>query len=220
MNHFAQARTNMVDCQIHTAGVVNPVLLSAFETIPKELFVPKELKNIAYCDEEISLGQNRFIVEPIILSKMLEAAAPKKDDVVLDIGGTSGYTSAILSSSASTILMLEDTKDWLENAEKNWQTLEICNTFGVHGPLNKGYAAKAPYDLIVINGAVAQVPESIKQQLAPKGRLICIIKSAGKTMGQATLIQNLGENHFSSYNLFDAGSSYLPGFEPKTGFSF
>lgn len=219
MNH-AQARTNMVDCQIHTAGVVNPVLLSAFETIPKEIFVPKQLRNIAYCDEEVALEDKRFILEPIVLSKMLEAATPKKDDVVLDIGGTSGYTSAILSSAVSTILMLEQTKDWLETAEKNWQSLEICNTFGVHGPLHKGYADKAPYDLIVINGAVTQVPDIIKQQLAPKGRLVCITKPAGKTIGQATLIQNIGENHFSSYNLFDAGSSYLPGFEPQTGFSF
>ena len=220
MTNYAQARTNMVDCQIHTAGVVNPRLLTAFETIPKELFVPKTKRSIAYYDEEIPLGNERFLLEPIILSKMLEAVQPKPDDVVLDIGGATGYTSAILSSSVSTILMLEDNQDFLDIAARQWDNLEICNVLGVHGDLNQGYPEKAPYDLIIINGAVTEIPENITKQLTPDGRMITILKKPGERVGQATLIQSLGENGFSSYTLFDAGSSYLPAFKPRTGFSF
>lgn len=210
----------MVDCQIHTAGVVDPVLLTAFETIPKEQFVPKEFKTVAYLDEEIAVGKDRFIIEPIILSKMLEAAGIKPEDVILDIGGSTGYTSALLSTKASSVMMLESQKEYIDQAEKNWETLDICNAFALQGPLAKGSPEKTHYDVIIINGAVTEIPDAIKAQLAPKGRLITVIRKPGQTMGQATLIQNLGENHFSSYNLFDAGCSYLDGFQPEQGFSF
>ena len=220
MTNFAQARTNMVDCQIHTAGVINPKLLTAFETVPKELFVPKDKRNVAYYDEEVPLGQGRHIIEPLILAKLLEAANIKETDVVLDIGGTTGYTAAILSSCASTILMLEENSELIDVANRQWAALELTNTLAVKGSLTNGYPEKAPYDVIIVNGATTSVSDQLKQQLAPNGRLLTIIKKPGDVVGKATIIQNLGENNFSACTLFDAGCSYIPAFQPKQAFSF
>ena len=220
MTDFSQARTHMVDCQIHTAGVVNPGLLKAFETIPRESFVPEELQNVAYLDEEIILGNNRFLLEPLTLSKMLQAVEPKEDDVVLDIGGTTGYSAAILSPLVSTIVALENDKSFFEHAAKTWESLDACNIVGVTGDLEKGDAQNAPFDLILINGAVAEIPKTIEAQLAPGGRLIAIVKNPGESLGQVTLLKNSADNHVSSINLFSAGGDYLPGFEPRPAFKF
>lgn len=220
MTDFSQARTHMVDSQIHTAGVINPGLLKAFETVQREAFVPKELQNVAYLDEELAISKNRFLLEPLTLSKMLEAADLSPDDVVLDIGGATGYTATILSSLVSTVVALEDDQTYLDHAEKTWNTLDACNIVGIKGKLNKGYAEKAPFDLIVMNGAVSEIPINIQQQLADGGRLLTIVKKPEETLGTATIVRNLGENRFSSYSLFSAGAPYLPGFEPKPAFKF
>ena len=221
MIDFAQARKNMVDCQIHTNGVVHAGLLEAFETVPRELFVPEELKGIAYFDEEIALGKGRVLLEPLVLSKMLEAANPKENDVVLDIGGATGYSAAILSPNVSTVIALDSNEDYLMAAEKNWKEVDACNIVPVQGKPKDGAADKGPYDLIVMHGAVPAIPDNIVSQLAEGGRLLCIVKKPGDKIGQAVLVQAaLGENGFSSYTLFECGADYLEGFAPKPAFSF
>lgn len=220
MTDFSQARTHMVDSQIHVAGVINPGLLKAFETVPRESFVPEELKNVAYLDEEITFGNDRFLLEPLTLSKMLEAADLKADDVVLDIGGATGYTATILSSLVSTVVALEGEQSFLDHADKVWNALDACNIVGKCSDITQGYSDKAPFDLIVMNGAIAEIPDNIQEQLSIGGRLLCIVKKPDETMGQVTLVKRITDKQFSSYNLFSAGCGYLPGFEPKPSFKF
>lgn len=220
MTDFAQARKNMVDCQIHTSGVLHAGLLTAFETVPREIFVPDALKGIAYFDEDVVIGKGRSLLEPLTLSKMLEAANLSEDDVVLDIGGATGYGAAILSTNVSTVIALESNEDYLKAAEKHWKELEACNVIGCHGKLKDGAADKGPYSLIIMHGAVPEIPQNIAAQLAPNGRLLTIIKKPGSKIGQATLVQNLGESTFSSYTLFECGAEYIEGFAPKPTFSF
>lgn len=219
MNYEA-ARTNMVDGQIHPSGVINPDLLHAFETTPREIFVPKDKRAIAYYDEEITLGNDRFMIEPMILSKMLQELNPQKDQIVLDIGGTTGYAAAILSPLVSTIIALEEDSTLQKQAQKIWNKLDLCNIVAVEGKLKDGVPQNAPYDLIILNGAVAEIPQHICEQLTDGGHLITIVKPAGKTVGQVVKIKALGNNRFSSTALFDAGTSYLSGYEPKTTFTF
>lgn len=217
--NYSQARTHMVDSQITPSGVVDAGLIEAFETIPREEFVPDALKGVAYRDEEIDLGQGRFLLEPMTLSKMLQAVDLTADDVVLDIGGASGYSAAILSSLVSTVVALESEELYLNKAAHVWDSLDICNVVGKQGALTAGYP-KQTFDVILLNGAVDEIPQNLLAQLAPDGRLISIVKKPGETMGNVVLTQNLGENQFSSYTLFSAGCPYLPGFEPKPAFSF
>ena len=110
MTDFIQARKNMVDCQIHPSGIVDGWILESFQNIPRELFVPEKLQGIAYTDENIDIGQGRFLMEPIVHAKLLQAVAPDKSDVVLDIGVGTGYSSAILCPNVSTVVALENNK--------------------------------------------------------------------------------------------------------------
>ena len=220
MSDFSVARTNMVDGQIQTAGVVNPLVLQAFETVPREKFVPAALQNVAYAGEDLPIGEGRFLLDPMIHARMIEAAAPNPADVVLDIGGVSGYSAAILSYLATTVVALEEKQKYLSLAEKLWAELDVCNVVGIKGNLSKGNPENAPFNLIFMNGSVSEIPEQIAAQLAPDGRLITIVKKPGAVMGCVTLVQNTGDKGFSSYPLFEAGCPYLPGFEPGPVFSF
>jgi protein-L-isoaspartate(D-aspartate) O-methyltransferase len=220
MSDFSNARTNMVDCQIHTSGVISPVILQAFETVPRERFVPEGLQNVAYNDEDLPLGEGRFLLEPATHARMLQAIEPQPDDVVLDVGGATGYSAAILSFMASTVMAVEEKKKHITWMEEACNALDICNVVGFKGALKAGCAQHAPYNLIFMSGSVSEIPQELVKQLAPGGRLVTIIREPGKVMGQVTLIQSLGEKGVSSYTLFEAATPYLPGFEPQPAFTF
>lgn len=217
---YAQARTNMVDCQIHTNGVIDPAILRAFQTLPRELFVPENLKSVAYKDEDIVMPNGRILLEPFVHARLLQVAEPKPADVALVVGDGSGYASAILAQIVTTVITLVSS-----NAEKDALTklcdgLEICNVVALKGDISKGVPDHAPYSLIFINGAVASVPDGLKKQLSPDGRLVSVIREQERMPGQATLITALGENGFSSYGHFDAATPFIPEFRPQPAFSF
>lgn len=220
MNKFAQARTNMVDCQIHTNGVITPTILSAFETVERQNFVPDSMQKIAYCDDDLQVAENRYILEPITHAKMIESVAPQKNDVVLDIGGTTGYSAAILSSLTSTVIALENDSALLSKAQYEWNKMDACNIVAIEGPLNEGNTKNTPYNIILVNGAVAEIPDALLNQLAENGRLIAIVKPAGNTVGDVTIIHKTPNESYSTQKLFSAGAHYLPGFEPKETFNF
>jgi protein-L-isoaspartate(D-aspartate) O-methyltransferase len=220
MPDFKAARTNMVDCQIHTAGVISPGILTAFETIPREKFVPANMQAVAYNDEVIPVGNGRFLLDPMTHAKMVQAVEPKPEDKILDIGGATGYSASILSSMSKDILALEENPEFLKKAEELWDNLQINNVRPVAGKLTEGAPAHAPFDLIFINGSITEIPDSITNQLAANGRIIAIFRKPDAVMGQATIMQKTGANGLSSRPLFESGSPYLPGFEPKTTFSF
>lgn len=222
MFDYAKARTNMVDGQIHTAGVVNPLLLQAFENVPRETFVPENRKTVSYFDEDLPLGQGRYLMEPITYGRLLQAADLKADDVVLDIGCASGYSSTILALLTSTVVAQDEDEALLNQCRTLCSAEETCNVIPFQGAHNKGCVENAPYNLIIINGAVAEIPAGIVSQLAPDGRLLTILRKDPQYMGQAVIVQRNSEqdDSFSSYPLFDAATPYLKGFEPKPGFSF
>ncbi len=220
MTDFSVARTNMVDCQIQTAGVAHADILAAFSNVPRELFVPKASQKIAYMDEDLVIGDGRFLMEPITHARMLQAASPQKDDVVLDISNTNGYSAAILSTLVTTIVCIEEKKKGLDQNLSILADIDVCNVAGFKGDLVKGCPEHAPYDLIFMGGSVTELPTELIKQLGPNGRLITIVKPDGEMMGQVTLVQSLGEKGFSSYTLFEAACPYLPGFEPRDSFTF
>lgn len=210
----------MVERQIHTAGVNDPHILDAYRNIPREAFVPEGLKHIAYMDEDLLLGDGRFLLEPITHARMVQALAPASEHVILDVGGVTGYSAAILSGLVTTVIALEQQKTCLDRAAKIWEGLEICNVAGVKGCLSAGYPENAPYDLVFMNGAVSEMPEKLVEQLTPGGRLITILRKPEFKIGQVTLVKNMGKNEYSTHCLFEAGCPYLPGFEPQPQFVF
>lgn len=214
------ARKNMVDGQIHTHGVIIPGILEAFESVPREKFVPELFEKIAYNDEDIALGHDRYLMEPAVHARLIQALELKPEDVVLDIGGGTGYGAAILSSLASTVVVLESEKEFTDKASKLWEGLGLCNVAVFSGALEKGHPENAPYDSVIINGAVDNVPEEILQQLANGGRLVAIVKEPGNIMGDARLFYKDEDGHVSSHSLFSAGTPYLSGFAPRPDFRF
>ncbi len=220
MTDFSQARKNMVDGQIHTAGVVDPRILDAFSSLPREAFVPEKLQNVSYTDENLNIGQGRWLLEPITHARLLQEARLVSNDVVLDIAAGAGYSSAILSSIVSTVIALENNKRQTDKAQRVWEKLGMCNIVLESGDLNQGVAKHAPYSLIVINGSVPEVPNAILEQLAVGGRLVTVIAQENDTIGQAKLFYKNENNDVSSKVLFDTGIPFLNEFGKDGVFQF
>ena len=218
MVDFTAARLNMVESQLRTNRVTDRRLLDAFETVPRELFVPEPLRGIAYIDEDLALGGGRFVMEPRVLARLLQAAEPGPEDVALDLGCGSGYATAILSQLVATVVALEDDATLAAAANRALGSLEIDNAVVVEGRLAGGYPKQAPYNVILLNGAVAEVPPAIADQLAEGGRLVTVVR-AGPGLGRATLMRRDG-GVVSSRVLYDAALPVLPGFEAEPGFVF
>lgn len=218
MVDFAAARLNMVESQLRTNKVTDLRLLAAFETVPRELFVPEPLRGIAYIDEDVALGGGRFVMEPRVLARLLQAAQPGPEDVALDLGCGSGYATAILSRLVATVVALEDDAALAAAANRTLEKLEIDNAVVVEGRLTEGYPKQAPYNVILLGGAVAEVPAAIADQLAEGGRLVAVV-DAGPGLGRATLMRRDG-GVISSRILYDAALPVLPGFEAEPGFVF
>ncbi len=218
MVDFAAARSNMVESQIRTNKVTDPHLLDAFETTPRERFVPESLRGIAYIDEDVALGGERFVMEPMVLARLLQAARPGPGDVALDLGCGSGYATAILSQLVATVVALEVDAALAAAANQTLDELEIDNVVVVEGRLVEGYPKQAPYNVILINGAVSEVPLAISDQLAEGGRLVTVV-SVGAGLGRATLMRR-DSGIISSRILCDAAVPVLPGFEAAPGFVF
>ena len=218
MVDFAAARLNMVESQLRTNKVTHAALLDAFESTPREVFVPESRRGIAYVDEDIEIGPGRYLMEPMVLARLLQAANPGPADVVLDIGCGTGYATALVARLAATVVALEDDPDLAAIATRTLAELGVDNAVVVTGNLSEGYPAQAPYNVILIDGGVAEVPEAISRQLADGGRLITVVKDSGN-IGRATLVERFGDV-ISGRVLFDAAVPVLPVFQKAPGFVF
>lgn len=216
MSDYKTIRQMMVDTQIRTAGVIDPLILNAFETVPREECVPAALRAVAYSDDDLALGEGRFLLEPMIYAKILQALGLKPEHVVLDIGSGMGYSAAILSCVVSTVVAIESSEQFLNRAAQVWDKYGYCNIASYYAALDRGHPQSGPFDAIILQGAVSEIPVALLSQLAPEGRLACIIKPAGQTVGQLTLVHRNG----AGTPLFSAGTPYLAGFEPQPVFNF
>ncbi|WP_404378370.1 protein-L-isoaspartate O-methyltransferase [Caenispirillum salinarum] len=217
---FTIARRNMVEGQIRTNRVTDPLVLNAMKTLPRELFVPKAMQSICYMDEEIPLGNDRCLMEPMILARLLQECAVQEDDVVLVIGAGTGYSAAVMAHMASTVVALEADQELADRASRLMADLNIDNVAVVSGPLDQGYPQQSPYDAIFFDGAIADVPRAILDQLREGGRLVAVIEDdADAEVGQATLVTR-NEGVVGRRTAFDAKVPMLPGFEPAPKFVF
>ena len=214
----AQARLNMVESQLRTNKVTDEAVLAAFESVPREAFVPEALRAVAYRDEDIDLGEGRCIMEPMVLARLLQAARPGPADLALEIGCGTGYATALLARMVATAVAVESVPALVEAAGTALAALGLDNAVVMKGDIGRGVPDQAPYNVIFIHGAVAEVPRAISDQLAEEGRLVTVVR-AGAGVGRATLIERHG-GITSSRVLFDAAVPTLPEFAPAPGFVF
>ena len=222
MTDFVTARVNMVNSQLRPNLVHDGRLLAAMERIPRERFVPASRRAVAYVDDDLDLGHGRVLMEPMVLARLLDAARVDNDESVLDVGCGSGYSTAVLASMAAAVVGVESVEALAESAMTMLAELEIDNAAVVAGPLAAGYAKQAPYDVILINGAVAALPPALVEQLAEGGRLATVIAGdarVGRAMGAAVLVTRR-DGVVSTRTLFDAAVPVLPEFAPTDGFVF
>jgi protein-L-isoaspartate(D-aspartate) O-methyltransferase len=212
----ATQRTNMVESQVLTSDVTDKRILRAMRELPRERFVPAPMAALAYMDEAVPLSppgqgaQRRWLLAPRVLAKLLQLADFGNDDCVLDVGCASGYSAAVLAGMAKTVVALESDIKLAEQARANLAALALGNAAVVVGELTAGWAAKAPYDAIVVQGAVSAPPEPLFDQLKDGGRLVAVVVEDG--LGKATIWRRLGHS-VDAWTAFDAAAPVLPGFE-------
>ncbi len=215
---FSVARHNMVENQIRPNRVTDARVLAALDSVPRELFVPESVRSIAYLDGDIDLGNGRRMLEPMVFARLLQNAEIQPNEVVLDVGCGTGYSAAVLARLASTVVALENDRALAQRAAKLLAEQKVDTVALVEGALATGDKAHGPYDVIVIEGAVAKVPDTLLEQLADGGRLVAVVARPG-SVSQATLMLRIGSS-VSARPLFEAGAALLPGFATRPGFVF
>jgi protein-L-isoaspartate(D-aspartate) O-methyltransferase len=219
MTDYAKVRMNMVESQIRPNKVTDPAVLSAFLEVPRELFVPEALRGTAYIDEDLPVGRNRFLMEPMVLARLVQAATVKATDRALVVAGGTGYDAAVLGRLAESVVSVEADAAMVDATRNVLVAAGADRVTVVTGDPTKGHAASAPYDVILLSGAVAHVPEALTDQLSEGGRLVGVVKTGEGAVGQAMLIERV-PGGLSRRVLFDAAIAELPGFEPAPAFVF
>ncbi len=214
----AIARRKMVENQIRTNKVTDAALLNALETVPRERFVPPARASIAYVDEDLEIAPGRFLMEPMVLARLIQALAVGPGEMLLDMACGTAYSTAVLGRLAGTVVAVEEDEALAARANDLLNDLAVDNAVVVTASHAEGYAKQAPYDAILVNGAVAAVPQALFDQLAEGGRLAVVIKTDGG-LGRATLYRKVG-GLAAGRVLFDAGTPLLPGFAPAAAFQF
>lgn len=219
MSVYQDRRHLMVESQLRTNKVTNVDVLYAFENIAKEKFVEDAYADLAYIDEDLMLEGNRFMLEPMVFARMVQALELTATDSVLDIGATSGYSTAILSSIAQSVVGIESNTDLAKMGQDNLTAEGIDNAVILQAPHQGGFAKEAPYNAIIIQGSVEHVPTEILDQLSQNGRLITVLRENTTAPGKVVKYVRAGDG-FAFSTLFDAQTPMLNEFAKEKTFSF
>jgi protein-L-isoaspartate(D-aspartate) O-methyltransferase len=221
MTDFAHARRMMVEGQVRTNDVTEPRLLAAMLALPREAFVPSTSTDVAYLDRDLPVQGSgataRCLLKPMVLAKLIQAAAVSESDRVLDVACATGYSSAVLAHLASQVVALEEDAVLARAAEDTLRALGIANVAVRTGPLIAGAPADGPYDVILLNGTAEIVPQALCTQLRDGGRLVCVLSHGA--VARAMLYQSIAGD-ISGRAIFDAAAPLLPGFTRPAAFVF
>ena len=207
---FGAARRSMIDNQLRPVGVTDRAVLEAMGSVPREQFVPEDNRPLAYADRSLPLGGDRYMMAPAVLGQLLTQMAPQQGEKALVVGAGTGYSAAVLGAMGCQVTALECSPELVARARE-------VKVRAVEGPLAAGHNAGAPYDLILIDGAVEHLPDAIIRQLADGGRLGAALMDSGVVR---LIIGQKVSGAFGHFSIGDAGVAPLPGFAKPRVFQF
>ncbi|WP_075214384.1 protein-L-isoaspartate O-methyltransferase family protein [Mongoliimonas terrestris] len=216
----ATLRTKMVDGQVRPNDVTDHRIIDAMLGVPREAFVPEALQKLAYIDQNLLVGTDpvpRYMLQPMVTARLLQQADIRATDTVLEVGATTGYTAALLARLAKAVVALEDGAALAAAARTALAGQGIHTVEVVTGPLAAGWAPRAPYDVILVSGAVEVLPDALADQLADGGRLLVTVG-----LGQAAraMLYTRSGPEVSGRVLMNAAVPLLPGFQREPAFEF
>ncbi|SLN46724.1 Protein-L-isoaspartate O-methyltransferase [Roseisalinus antarcticus] len=206
----------MVDTQVRPSDVTKFPIIDAMLSVPREAYVPHDLREAAYIGENLALGDGRVMLEPRSFAKLLDAVAVQPTDVVLDLGCGLGYSTAVLAHMAEFVVAIEDDEARAAEAQSTLSEQGVDNAAVVHGPLAEGAADSGPYDVILLEGAVETVPDSLIDQIKDGGRIGAIFSEG--TLGVARIGHKSGGRLTWRYE-FNASAPVLAGFRRAPSFA-
>lgn len=208
--NFAAAREIMVDSQLKPVGVTNAAVLAAMGTVARERFVPNAAKGVAYADTAVEVAPGRYLLPPATLGQLLDRAELRAGDRVLVVGGATGYSAAICRHAGAEVTMLESDPGLVFIARA--LGIEV-----VEGPLADGHRDGAPYTLVLFEGAVEEIPDALRDQIAEGGRLSAVLVDRG--VGRA-IVETKAEGRLGGMSFAELTARPLPGFTRASAFVF
>ncbi len=201
----------MVDSQLKTVGIIDAAVLAAFAELPRERFLPPRLAALAYADAAQEVAPGRRLLPPLVLGLLLQAVAVQPGERVLVVGSATGLSAALLQRLGAKVTALESDAALIAMAE-------ATGVASVAGPLADGWAANAPYDVILFEGAIGAVPPAIAAQLAPAGRVAAVLREGG--VGRAFAGPLRADGSPAALPFLDVSAPDLPGFARPAAFAF
>ena len=217
---FATARRNMIESQVRTWEVLDDRVLQALDRVPRHEFVPQESIEWAYIDYQVPLGIGEYMLSPTVEARLIQELRLRPDDKVLEVGTGSGYVTALLAELAGEVWSVEITPGFKVEAEQRLKGRGYGNVHVEVGDGSKGWERQAPFDAILVTGAMPELPDGFKEQLKDHGRIVCIL-DGDPPIQEATRITRVGADAFREEYLFEVeGIPHLRGVEKKKEFVF
>lgn len=209
------ARTNMIKQQIRTWDILDEAVLNLLSNTPREDFVPKSYRRLAFADMHIPLQHGQFMMSPVVEGKVIQALEITKQDKILEIGTGSGYITALLAKSGQHVYSIDAHEDFITQATKKLAEHGIDNVSFEQGDATGGWAKQQPYDVICVTGSLPYIDPNLMKELALGGRLFAIV-GEGPSM-RATLVKRISEDDWSEVHLFETS---LPPLTQQTSDKF
>jgi Protein-L-isoaspartate carboxylmethyltransferase len=216
MADFTQLRTTMVDTQVRPSDVTKFPIIEAMLTVPRENFVPASKREVAYVGEHVDLGGGRVVLDPRVLAKMLDVLNIGNNELVLDLGCGMGYSSAVIARMAQAVVAVEEDADMARDAAAALSENGSDNVILETGPIAAGAPQHGPYDAVILQGGVEEMPEAILSQVKENGR-ICAIFLDG-ALGIVRIGYKI-DGEITWRMVFNATAPILPGFEKRAEFA-
>lgn len=216
MTDFATRRTTMVDTQVRPSDVTKFPIIDAMLTVPREMFVPADRLEAAYVGENLELGSGRVMLDPRTLAKMLDALGLSPADLVLVVGAAYGYSAAVTARMVNAVIALEEDPVMASEAERALAEAGADNVAVMSGPLADGMPRHAPYDALLIEGAIEVLPDALAGQVRDGGRIAALFREGNLGICRIGTAQ---DGRIAWRHAFHAGAPVLPGFAAARTFS-